>query len=265
MNLVFKKKQDKTTAICCGIDDKNYDGEVIIPPIYDGALVDSIAPSAFSKSCISSVHIPKTIKSIGMQAFAYCDNLAQVTFAEDSCLEIIDPLAFSGCDNLTYIKMPDRIRVIERLAFRNCTCEFPNRCLVMTPNFEGCKVITYEPNLPPLAPIEQDELGNKYRLNEARDGYIVETLYAKEDVIEVPEMFNGLPVVELGNMAFTWNTEAWKTIIPASVKKAGYFPFYACDEMGYAEYGGTIKEWTEMDIYTWFNVHCKDGIIEGKG
>ena len=197
-----------------------------------------------------------------MQAFAYCDNLAQVTFAEDSCLEIIDPLAFSGCDNLTYIKMPDRIRVIERLAFRNCTCEFPNRCLVMTPNFEGCKVITYEPNLPPLAPIEQDELGNKYRLNEARDGYIVETLYAKEDVIEVPEMFNGLPVVELGNMAFTWNTEAWKTIIPASVKKAGYFPFYACDEMGYAEYGGTIKEWTEMDIYTWFNVHCKDGIID---
>lgn len=265
MNLVFKKKQDKTTAICCGIDDKNYDGKVIIPPIYDGALVDSIAPSAFSKSCISSVHIPKTIKSIGMQAFAYCDNLAQVTFAEDSCLEIIDPLAFSGCDKLTYIKMPDRIRVIERLAFRNCTCEFPNRCLVMTPNFEGCKVITYEPNLPPLAPIEQDKLGNKYRLNEARDGYIVEVLYANDDVIEVPEVFNGLPVVELGNMAFARNTEAWKAIIPASVKKAGYFPFYACDEMGYAEYGGTMKEWTEMDVYTWFNVHCKDGIIEGQG
>ena len=265
MKLIFKYNQKNATVTCCGIDDKIYNGKVIVPEFHNGTTVTSISPSAFSKSCISSVHIPNTVKSIGMQAFAYCDNLAQVTFEEESSLEIIDPLAFSGCNKLTYIRLPDKLRVIERLAFRNCTCEFPNRCLVMTPNFEGCKVITYEPNLPPLASIEQDDLGNKYRLNEARDGYIVETLYAKDDVIEVPETFNGLPVVELGNMAFTWNTEAWKAIIPASIKKAGYFPFYACDEMGYAEYGGTMKEWTEMDVYTWFNVHCKDGIIEGQG
>lgn len=67
----------------------------------------------------------------------------------------------------------------------------------------------------------KEAVGNKYRLNEARDGYIVETLYAKDDVIELPEMFNSLPVVELGNMSFTWCTEAWKAIIPASVKKRG--------------------------------------------
>ena len=265
MELKFKYNQDKTGTVCCGMDENNYDGEVIIPKIHNGTMVVSISSSAFSKTRISSVHIPKTVKTIGMQAFAYCDNLSQVTFDEDSCLEIIDPLAFSGCDKLTYIKLPDSIRVIERLAFNNCTCEFSNRCLVMTPNFEGCKVITYEPNLPPLAPIEQDELGNKYRLNEARDGYIVETLYAKADVIEVPEMFNGLPVVELGNMAFTWNTESWKAIIPACVKKAGYFPFYGCDEMCSAEYGGTMEEWTAMNIYTWFSVHCKDGTIPGRG
>lgn len=265
MELVFKYNQENSTAQCCRFDGKDFNGKVIIPGTTNGATVTAIGSSAFSKSKLTSVHIPKTVKSIGMQAFAYCRNLEQVTFEEGSCLEIIDPLAFSGCDKLTYIKLPDSIRVIERLAFRNCTCEFSNRCLVMIPNLEGCKVITYEPNLPPLAPIEQDDLGNKYRLNEARDGYIVETLYAKDDVIEVPEMFNGLPVVELGNMAFTWNTEAWKAIIPASVKKAGYFPFYACDEMGYAEYRGTMKEWTEMDVYTWFNVHCKDGIIKGQG
>ena len=117
MNLVFKKKQDKTTAICCGTDDNNYDGELIIPPIYDGAMVVSVSSSAFSKSCISSVYIPNTVKSIGMQAFAYCDNLEQVTFEEESSLEIIDPLAFSGCDKLLYIKLPDSLRVIERLAF----------------------------------------------------------------------------------------------------------------------------------------------------
>ena len=223
MELIFQYNQHKTTAICCGIEDKSFDGEVMISQVYNGVTVVSISSSAFSNSRILSVHISHTVKTIGMQAFAYCDNFEQVTFEEESSLEIIDPLAFSGCNKLTYIRLPDKLRVVERLAFRNCACGFPNRCLVMTLNFEGCKVITYEPNLPPLAPIEQDELGNKYRLNEARDGYIVETLYAKDDVIELPEMFNSLPVVELGNMSFTWCTEAWKAIIPASVKN-GVFP-----------------------------------------
>ena len=265
MELIFKCNQEKNEATCCGITDMGYSGTVIIPEIYDGIPVVAIGFESFCKSKITSVIIPKTITSIRMKAFAYCNNLEQVAFADDSNLEIIDPLSFSGCNKLTYVRLPDKLRVVERLAFRNCTCEISNRCLVMAPNFEGCKVITYEPNLPPLAPVEQDELGNKYRLNKARDGYIVETLYAKDGVIEVPETFNGLSVVELGNMAFTWNTEAWKTIIPASVTKAGYFPFYACDEMGYAEYGGTTAQWKKMNVYTWFNVHCKDGIVEGHG
>jgi len=264
MKLSFKFNQEKTAYICCGIDDKGFDGEVIIPEVYEGVAVTSIAPSAFSKSCVSSIHIPSTVTEIGMQAFAYCHNLQQVMFDEDSNLDIVDPLAFSGCTKLTHIRLPDKLRVIERLAFNhcvNCVVEIPNRCLVMDPNFEGSMVITYEPDLPPLAPIEQDEFGNKYRLNEMGDGYIVEVFYAKGDVIEVPETFNGRPVVELGRMAFSQNTEAWKAIIPASVKKAGYFPFYACDEMGCAEYAGTVKDWMKMGIYVWFPVQCADGVI----
>ena len=67
-------------------------------------------------------------------------------------------------------------------------------------------------------------------------------------------------------MVFSQNSEAWKAIIPASVKNAGYFPFYACEEMGYAKYGGTVADWMKMGrIYTWFPVYCKDGIIEGHG
>lgn len=265
MELVFKKKKDETTAVCFGMDDKNYDGEVIIPSTYDGAIVDYIVSSAFCESRISSVHIPNTVKTIGMQAFAYCENLERVTFEEDSSLDFIDAMAFSGCSKLTHIRLPDKLRVIERMAFTDCTCEVSRRCFVMTPNFEGCKVITYEPNLPPLAPIEQDEFGNRYRLNAERDGYIVETALAKNDVIKVPEMFNGLPVVELGHMAFARNDEASRTIIPACVKKAGYFPFYGCDEMCSAEYGGTMEEWAAMNIYTWFSVHCKDGTVKARG
>lgn len=66
MEWIFKYNQDKTTAVYCGIDDRNYNSEVIIPQIYDGAMVVSVSSAAFSKSCISLVHIPNTVKTIGM-------------------------------------------------------------------------------------------------------------------------------------------------------------------------------------------------------
>jgi hypothetical protein len=269
MELIFKCNQEKTEATCCGITDMDYSGDVIIPETYDGMSVVAIGFEAFSKSKITSVRIPRTVTSIRMKAFAYCDNLQHISFDEGSCLEIIEPIAFSGCRKLTYIRLPDKLHVIEHLAFNhcaNCTIEIPNRVLVMYPCFEECnKVTSYEPNLPPLAPIEKDEHGNKFRLNQNRDGYIVEKIRATDTTINVPEMFNGLPVVELGDMPFSQNTEARKAIIPSSVTKAGYFPFYACDEMGYANYGGTTAQWKKMNVYTWFNVYCEDGIVEGHG
>ena len=269
MELIFKCNQEKTEATCCGIINMDYSGDVIIPETYDEMPVVSIGFEAFSKSKIKSVRIPKTVTSIRMKAFAYCDNLQRISFDEDSCLEIIEPIAFSGCRKLTRIRLPDKLHVIEHLAFNhcvNCTIEIPNRVLVMSPCFVECnKVTSYEPNLPPLAPIETDERGNKFRLNQNRDGYIVEKIQAVGTTITVPEMFNGMPVLELGDMAFSQNSEAWNAIIPACIKKAGYFPFYACDEMGYAEYGGTTSQWKKMNVYTWFNVYCEDGIVEGHG
>ena len=265
MELLFKYNKDKTEAICYGLADKSFAGDVVIPEIYNEIPVVKIGFQAFSKTAISSVHIPNTVTSIGMQAFAYCPNLKQVTFDQNSSLEIIEPIAFSGCYNLTYIQLPDSLHVIEHLAFNNCTCVIPNRCLVMHPNFEGCKVTSYEPNLPPLAPIEKDEQGNKFRLNQNRDGYIVEKIRVTDTTIIVPEMFNGLPVVELGDVAFSQNTEAWKAIIPASVKKSGYFPFYACDDLCLCKYKGSRDNWQKMRIYTWFPVYCNDGIIESQG
>ena len=263
MELIFKQDQEKTAVVCCGISDKEYDGDVIIPETYDGLPVVSIRFEAFSRTNISSVHIPRTVRSIGMQAFAYSKNLKKVTFGEASALEKIAPMAFSGCRELIHIRLPDRLHVIEQLAFNNCICEIPDRCVVISPNFERCKVITYEPDLPQRAPVEKDKHGNRFRLNDSGDGYIVEKIIAEGTIINVPERFNDLPVTELGDFAFSSNGEAWKTVIPSTVKKAGYFPFYSCDSMMLVEFKGTVEEWRSMNIYTWFSVCCRDGKAGG--
>ena len=269
MEFIFQYNYHKTGAICQGMTDKDFSGDVVIPATYDGLPVVEIAHEAFREMKMSSVHIPATVKSIGSTAFAYCRNLKRVTFDANSELENIGYLAFSGCRELTHIRLPERLHVIEYLAFNHCvscTCEFPDRAVVMTPCFWDCKkVIVYEPDLLPLAPIEEDESGNKFRLNQTKDGYIVVKMKAKDVDIIVPKSFHGLPVVELGDKAFGGNDEAWHATIPESVKKSGYLPFYGCDELGSVLYGGTMEEWKNMEVSTWFIVICRDGIIEDQG
>jgi len=264
MELTYKINADGTAATCTGLADKDYDGEVVIPEYYEGVRVVGIGYEAFKGAPITAVTVPKTVTLISMLAFAYCKRLERVTFAEGARLELIDGMAFRGCSALK-IRLPDGLKVIERMAFSDCAVELPDRALVMEPNFECCRVSRFEPDLPPLAPIERDGVGSSYRLNETGDGYVLIKGVSRGGVITVPESFNGLPVAELGNMAFSGEDEATRTVIPASVRKAGYFPFYGCDDMLYAEYGGTVEEWKSMDIYAWFDVGCSDGTVAGRG
>lgn len=267
MELIFARDQKKQTATCSGISDKSFDGEVVIPEIYEGMPVVAIGIEAFKGSKISAVYIPRSVVLIGMQAFASCASLARVIFEADGRLDRIAPMAFSGCRALTHIRLPRGLRVIEEMAFCNCVCEIPVGCMVIHPCFEGCRVISYEPDTVPvpLAPVEEDEKGNSFRLHGSGEGYVAERIQAHDREIRVPERFNGLPVVALGNFVFSRNEGAWRTVIPSTVREAGYFPFYGCDEMGCAEYGGTVAEWKAMGIYTWFPVYCAEGTVEGHG
>ena len=58
------------------------------------------------------------LTSIGMEAFAYCTSLTQVTIP-DSVTSIGDS-AFSGCTTLTKVTIPDSVTSIGGWAFNNC-------------------------------------------------------------------------------------------------------------------------------------------------
>jgi len=56
------------------------DGAVVIPAVYNTLPVTEIAVSAFNGTDISSVSIPSSVTSIGVQAFWNCVNLTSVKF-----------------------------------------------------------------------------------------------------------------------------------------------------------------------------------------
>lgn len=130
----------KATITNC---DPSISGNLVIPHILGGYMVEKIGHSAF-KDCteLTSVSFPDTITHIADLAFYNCENLTMVALpynlatigysAFGNCIRlatvdipdnvrIIDDSAFSGCYNLFSVSIPEGVTIINPQTFANCT------------------------------------------------------------------------------------------------------------------------------------------------
>lgn len=118
-------------------------GNIEIPQTYNGKPVVVIQNSAFKDcSSLTSILIPNSIKSIGINAFENCSNITEITIPEGvtlignntfkSCVKLASASfptsiesfganAFAGCTSLTSIVLPKNIQEIGANAFANCS------------------------------------------------------------------------------------------------------------------------------------------------
>lgn len=94
-------------------------GAVTIPAIINGYPVTSIGEGAFAASSLTSVMIPESVTSIGVQSFANCDSLTSVTIPNS--VTTIGELAFGYCSSLTSETIPGGLTSIGLFAFVGCT------------------------------------------------------------------------------------------------------------------------------------------------
>ncbi len=78
-----------------------------------------IADNAFAGTSLQTVRIPASVKRIGIGAFADCDKLANIVFAENTQLETIGAMAFRGTA-LTSLDLPASLKTIGDEAFAHC-------------------------------------------------------------------------------------------------------------------------------------------------
>lgn len=86
----------------------------------EDANILSFGYRAFYGSAITEMHVPASVVAIDYYAFATCENLTKVTFAEDNQLRGIYEGAFYACPNLYDITLPDAIVEISDFAFYGC-------------------------------------------------------------------------------------------------------------------------------------------------
>lgn len=147
----YSKVYDGETFVGWRLDYAGYknklSGEVVIPETHgegeEKKPVVAIADQAFSGSNITAVTVPASVTQIGVAAFAYCNLLAKVTFAEGSQISEITQGAFGYCASLKEITVPKTVNKIGFMSFFECSSlssvEIPVGVTEISASaFEGC-------------------------------------------------------------------------------------------------------------------------------
>ena len=84
--------------------------------------VTTIMPYAFSRSAsLASVTIPSGVTVLPNHTFYACSKLENVTFGENSQLNVIEASVFSNCSSLVEITIPKNVSAIKEWVFYSCS------------------------------------------------------------------------------------------------------------------------------------------------
>lgn len=111
-------KIDENGAI--SFDKDNYKGaaELIVPDVFDNALVMAVADKGFFYAPFESIILPPSIKRIEAQGFFACSSLKSITLPDE--IEFIGEKAFEDCTALESITLSAKLKEIGAASFRNC-------------------------------------------------------------------------------------------------------------------------------------------------
>lgn len=113
---------DEATGTITG-GQLNGNTEMTIPSEINGISVSAIGGNAFHGAGITSLTIPASVKEVGAEAFARCQNLTSVTFLTDAQggTETVGPDAFKESPQLQSVTLPGTLKTMGARAFLSCT------------------------------------------------------------------------------------------------------------------------------------------------
>jgi hypothetical protein len=248
-----------------------YSQRMMIKDIIVGGSVTSIGSYAFyGCDIVERVTISDGVRAIGDHAFAGCDRLTSINVPRS--LESIGERAFFYCRQISSITLPRNVKSIGEGAFLSCddltsvTFETTDGWMISLKKDGGWQdfaVSSPSTNAQNLTEtyfefywkrIQAGSEGLVYSINIDRSSYSIKSIGSCTDThIVVPEMYNGLPVTEIGRYAFAESNiqsielpdsllkiceyafENCKSLtalnLPKNVKSIARFAFYGCDSL----------------------------------
>ena len=129
--------------------------------------IQELDERVFSHFKMEEITLPRSLKSIGKEAFQYCDELRSIIIPDG--IETIPENCFWGCKKLKDITFPASIKKIDRKAFYDCrklsTLSIPMGCVYLKLVGDILDFNYYLPNLflpPTLTGIDEIRVKNVY-------------------------------------------------------------------------------------------------------
>jgi len=217
---------------------------------------------------ITSCTINENTKVINQMAFSGCNNLASVTFEENSKCTSIGKLAFSGCRSLTSITISDSVTSIGERAFYGCS-------KLANVNYLGtieswCKIQGLV-NLMQYGASARKPLFNGNELTgELVIHYTVTYIppCAFYNCTNITSVTIPNSVTNIGYRAFSGCSSLTSVTIPNSVTSIGSHAFDDCSKLATIKFIGTISQWRRIGKDFYWNggvpatkVICSDGEV----
>ncbi|MDE6967888.1 MAG: leucine-rich repeat protein [Clostridia bacterium] len=117
--LVYEKSADGKFAILTKFEGKENETTIVVASEYENLPVTAVANGALKdQKNISSVVLPKSVLTIGENAFADCSKLTSIDLGTN--LKFIGNGAFKNVTAIKEIKVPNTLETIGMSAFRGC-------------------------------------------------------------------------------------------------------------------------------------------------
>ena len=203
------------------------DEEVIIPDEIDGIKIETIGYMCFFNlrnrynTRIKSVVLPKNLKKIGSEAFAFCVALESVVFPDS--LEFIGAEAFLGCRSLKEINLGPNVKEIQSFAFGEC-CSLKS---ITIP--KSVEILSFE-SFPDCYDLERISVEEGNKVYDSRNDCNA-IIYTEKNIMFLGCKNTIIPdtVEEIDSLTFETTSFPKNIMIPKSVKKIDLF-MCRCDK-----------------------------------
>ena len=209
--------------------DCNYMTSLVLPK-----RLKSISESAFSGCTgLTTVNFPESLTTIGNSSFSGCTRLTTVNFQES--LTTIGNKSFYGCTGLTTVNFPKSLTTIGNSSFSDCTglTEFTlngNIESIGDYAFSNCRnLLTF--NSKDIASVGEGAFKNCKKLEAVTINWeeIAKETFSNCDGLKFPSIASALK--SIGDGAFYKCVSLFDVFIPGSVNSIGDQAFYGCEKL----------------------------------
>ena len=229
--------------------------------LFIGNGITVIPGNAFSGCTgLADISIPDSVTTISRSAFAYCTGLTSVIIPDG--VTSIDGYAFNNCSGLTTLAIPASVTSIGTYAFDECNLRTVIFCGTQAQwgaiqkgyncipvSKDKLQLHNYENGVCTVCRYCDVSSILSYTINSTGNGYIVTGCYKTVNVaLEIPESYNGKPVMGIGENAFADCANLTGITIGQNITAIGKNAFAGCTSLAEVFYKGTQEQWAAMAI-----------------